>query len=45
MPARVFGASTIGVDARVIDVETNFHNGLPKFFLVSGVDVKIPHSF
>ncbi len=34
MPARVFGASTIGVDARVIDVETNFHNGVPKFFLV-----------
>ncbi len=44
MPARVYGASTIGVDARVIDVETNFHNGVPKFFLVGLPDRAVSES-
>lgn len=34
MLARVYCASTIGVDARLIEVETNLSGGLPKFFLV-----------
>lgn len=34
MLSRVYCASTIGVDARLIEVETNLSGGLPKFFLV-----------
>lgn len=34
MLSRVYCASTIGVDARLIEVETNYSHGLPKFFLV-----------
>lgn len=34
MLSRVYCASTIGVDARIIEVETNLSGGLPKFFLV-----------
>lgn len=34
MLSRVYCASTIGVDARLIEVETNLSRGLPKFFLV-----------
>ncbi len=34
MLSRVYCASTIGVDARVIEVETNISDGMPKFFLV-----------
>ena len=34
MLTRVYCASTVGVDARIIDVETNYQSGVPKFFLV-----------
>lgn len=34
MLSRVYCASTIGVDARLIDVEVNLSGGLPKYFLV-----------
>lgn len=34
MLSRVYCASTIGVDARLIEVETNLSGGLPRFFLV-----------
>ncbi|MFA5668100.1 MAG: YifB family Mg chelatase-like AAA ATPase [Balneolaceae bacterium] len=34
MLARVYCASTVGVDARIIDVETHHTDGMVKFFLV-----------
>jgi len=34
MLAQVYSASTFGVDAKVINVETNFNKGMPKYFLV-----------
>ena len=34
MLSRVFCASTIGVDAKIIEVETSLSGGLPRFFLV-----------
>lgn len=34
MLARVYCASTVGVDAKIIDVETHHTNGMVKFFLV-----------
>jgi len=34
MLAQVYSASTFGVDAKIIDVETNFNKGIPKYFLV-----------
>jgi len=34
MLSQVYSASTFGVDAKIIDVETNFNKGVPKYFLV-----------
>lgn len=44
MLARVFCASTVGVDARIIDVETHHTNGMPKFFLVGLPDRAVSES-
>ncbi len=44
MLSKVYGASTIGVDARLIDVETNITKGLPRFFLVGLPDRAISES-
>ncbi len=44
MLSRVFCASTIGVDARLIDVETNKSNGMPKYFLVGLPDRAVSES-
>lgn len=44
MLARVFCASTVGVDARIIDVETHHTTGLPKFFLVGLPDRAVSES-
>ncbi len=44
MLARVYCASTVGVDARIIDVETHHTNGLPKFFLVGLPDRAVSES-
>ena len=34
MLSHVYCAATIGVDAKIIDVETNMNDGVPKYFLV-----------
>ena len=44
MLARVYCASTIGVDARIIDVETHHTNGMVKFFLVGLPDRAVSES-
>lgn len=44
MLARVFCASTIGVDARLIEVETNMSFGVPKYFLVGLPDRAVSES-
>lgn len=44
MLSRVFCASTVGVDARIIDVETHQTNGMPKFFLVGLPDRAVKES-
>ncbi len=44
MLARVYCASTVGVDARIIDVETHHTNGMPKFFLVGLPDRAVSES-
>ncbi|WP_018127290.1 YifB family Mg chelatase-like AAA ATPase [Balneola vulgaris] len=44
MLARVYCASTVGVDARIIDVETHHTNGLVKFFLVGLPDRAVSES-
>lgn len=44
MLARVFCASTVGVDARIIDVETHHTNGAPKFFIVGLPDRAVSES-
>lgn len=44
MLAHAYCASTFGVDAHLIDVETNAVNGLPKYFLVGLPDRAISES-
>lgn len=44
MLARVYCASTVGVDARIIDVETHHTNGMVKFFLVGLPDRAVSES-
>lgn len=44
MLARVYCASTVGVDAKIIDVETHHTNGLVKFFLVGLPDRAVSES-
>lgn len=44
MLSRVYSASTIGVDARLIEVETHRSNGLPKYFLVGLPDRAVSES-
>jgi magnesium chelatase family protein len=44
MLSRVYSASTIGVDARLIEVEINISGGLPKYFLVGLPDRAINES-
>ena len=44
MLSRVFCASTIGVDARLIEVETNMSTGMPKYFLVGLPDRAVSES-
>ncbi len=44
MLARVYCAATVGVDARIIDVETHHTNGMVKFFLVGLPDRAVSES-
>lgn len=44
MLSRVYCASTIGVDARLIEVETNMSSGVPKYFLVGLPDRAVSES-
>lgn len=44
MLSRVFCASTIGVDARLIEVEVNMSGGIPKYFLVGLPDRAVSES-
>jgi magnesium chelatase family protein len=44
MLSRVYCASTIGVDARLIEVEVNRSNGMPKYFLVGLPDRAVSES-
>ena len=44
MLSRVFCASTIGVDARLIEVEINMSGGVPKYFLVGLPDRAVSES-
>ncbi len=44
MLSRVYCASTIGVDARLIEVETNMSTGIPKYFLVGLPDRAVSES-
>lgn len=44
MLARVYCASTIGVDARLIEVETNLSAGMPRYFLVGLPDRAVTES-
>ncbi|PAU94189.1 magnesium chelatase [Aliifodinibius salipaludis] len=44
MLSRVYCASTIGVDARLIEVETNMSTGVPKYFLVGLPDRAVSES-
>lgn len=44
MLSRVYCASTVGVDAKIIDVETHHINGMVKFFLVGLPDRAVSES-
>jgi len=44
MISRVYSAATIGVDARIIEVEVNASGGLPKYFLVGLPDRAVSES-
>jgi magnesium chelatase family protein len=44
MLSRVYCASTIGVDARLVEVEINMSGGLPKYFLVGLPDRAVSES-
>ncbi len=44
MLSRVYCASTIGVDARLIEVEVNMNSGMPKYFLVGLPDRAVSES-
>lgn len=44
MLSRVYCASTIGVDARLIEVEINMSEGMPKYFLVGLPDRAVSES-
>ena len=44
MLSRVYCASTIGVDARLIEVEVNMSGGVPKYFLVGLPDRAVSES-
>jgi magnesium chelatase family protein len=44
MLSRIFCASTIGVDARLIEVEANISGGMPKYFLVGLPDRAVSES-
>ncbi len=44
MLSRVYCASTVGVDAKIIDVETHHTNGMVKFFLVGLPDRAVKES-
>lgn len=44
MLAHVYCAATVGVDANIIDVETNMFSGFPKYFLVGLPDRAISES-
>ncbi|MDZ7772394.1 MAG: YifB family Mg chelatase-like AAA ATPase [Balneolaceae bacterium] len=44
MLARVYCASTLGVDARIIEVETNMSAGMPRYFLVGLPDRAVTES-
>lgn len=44
MLSRVYCASTIGVDARLIEVEVNMAGGMPKYFLVGLPDRAVSES-
>lgn len=44
MLTNVHGASTVGVDARLIDVETNILQAYPKYFLVGLPDRAVSES-
>lgn len=44
MLSRVYCASTIGVDARLIEVEINMSGGMPKYFLVGLPDRAVSES-
>lgn len=44
MLSRVYCASTIGVDARLIEVEVNMSGGMPKYFLVGLPDRAVSES-
>ncbi|MEO1022759.1 MAG: YifB family Mg chelatase-like AAA ATPase [Bacteroidota bacterium] len=44
MLSRIYCASTVGVDATIIDVETHHTHGVPKFFLVGLPDRAVSES-
>jgi len=44
MITRVFCATTVGVEARLIEVEVNMHTGLPRYFLVGLPDRAVSES-
>ncbi|MFU8813412.1 MAG: YifB family Mg chelatase-like AAA ATPase [Balneolaceae bacterium] len=44
MLSKVYCASTIGVDARIIDVEVNMSGGVPKYYLVGLPDRAVSES-
>ncbi|MFH5831362.1 YifB family Mg chelatase-like AAA ATPase [Halalkalibaculum sp. DA384] len=44
MLSRVYSAATIGVDAKIIEVETNMSSGMPKYFLVGLPDRAVSES-
>ena len=44
MLSRVYSAATIGVDARIIEVEVNSSGGVPKYFLVGLPDRAVSES-
>ncbi len=44
MLSQVYGASTVGVDARLIEVETNMSYGVPNYFLVGLPDRAVSES-
>ncbi|MFW6157615.1 MAG: YifB family Mg chelatase-like AAA ATPase [Balneolaceae bacterium] len=44
MLSRVYAAGTVGVDANIIEVETNMNSGMPKYFLVGLPDRAVSES-